>query len=87
MRNNIEHWTSEKPKQTGWYGGLSILCYCGDTWDHVVDFAGPNEPIAFMKDRLLEGEWAGPLEPPHQDVTGRRVVSKPIGPRLGGSTV
>jgi len=63
-------WTIEKPTQTGWYwyrkdpAGAPILFYCGTVWDHVVDFAGLNEPVAFMKDHLLEGEWSGPLEPP-----------------------
>ena len=63
-------WTTQKPTQTGWYWyrkdatGLSILFYCGTVWDHVVDFAGLNEPVAFMKDHLLEGEWADPLQQP-----------------------
>ena len=70
MTRNIENWTTEKPTQTGWYWyrkdatALSILFYCGPVWDHIVDFAGLNEPVAFTKDHLLEGEWAGPLEPP-----------------------
>ena len=63
-------WTTDKPTQTGWYwyrkdpAGVPILFYSGTVWDHVVDFAGLNEPVAFAKDHLLEGEWAGPLEPP-----------------------
>ena len=70
VTNKTENWTTEKPTQTGWYWyrkdatGLSILFYCGAVWDHLVDFAGLNEPVAFMKDHLLEGEWAGPVEPP-----------------------
>jgi hypothetical protein len=63
-------WTTEKPTQTGWYwyrkdpADIPLLFYCGAEWDHLVDFAGLNEPVAFMKDHLLEGEWSGPLEPP-----------------------
>jgi hypothetical protein len=63
-------WTTEKPTKPGWYWyrkdpvDASMLLYCGATWDHIVDFAGLNEPVAFMKDHLLEGQWAGPLEPP-----------------------
>jgi len=63
-------WTTIKPMQTGWYwyrkgpGGPPIVFYCGTAWDHIVDFAGLNEPTTFIKDHLLEGEWAGPLEPP-----------------------
>ena len=67
--NNALPWTIEKPTQTGWYwyrrvsADEAILFYCGAVWDHLVDFAGLTEPVAFMKDHLLEGEWAGPLEP------------------------
>ena len=63
-------WTTEKPTQTGWYWyrkdsiDAPMLLYCGVAWDHIVDFAGLNEPVAFMKDHLLEGEWSGPLEQP-----------------------
>ena len=63
-------WTTEKPTQTGWYWyrkdsiDAPMLLYCGVAWDHIVDFVGLNEPVAFMKDHLLEGEWSGPLEQP-----------------------
>lgn len=62
-------WTTEKPTQTGWYWYRkdsidAPMLYCGVAWDHIVDFAGLNEPVAFMKDDLLEGEWSGPLEQP-----------------------
>jgi hypothetical protein len=63
-------WTTEKPTQTGWYWYrkgpvvVPLLLYCGAAWDHLVDFAGLTEPVAFMKDHLLDGEWFGPLEPP-----------------------
>jgi len=63
-------WTTEKPTQTGWYWyrkdsiDAPMLLYCGVAWDHIVDFASLNEPVAFMKDHLLEGEWSGQLEQP-----------------------
>jgi hypothetical protein len=63
-------WTAEKPTKPAWYwyrkapGGPPILFYCGAEWDHIVEFAGLNEPVTFMKDHLLEGEWSGPLEAP-----------------------
>ncbi len=70
MTNTTENWTTQKPTQTGWYWyrkdstDIPILFYCGALWDHLADFAGLTEPVAFMKDHLLEGEWAGPLVPP-----------------------
>jgi hypothetical protein len=53
-------WSTEKPTKPGWYWYrkdpvyASMLLYCGATWDHIVDFAGLNEPVAFMKDHLLK---------------------------------
>ena len=55
-------WTPEKPTETGWYWYrkgpvvVPLLLYCGAAWDHLVDFAGLTEPVAFMKDHLLEGD-------------------------------
>ena len=62
------NWTTEKPTQPGWYrqdpAAPPKLIYCGAVWDHNFDFAGLDEPVTFMSDHLMEGEWAGPLEPP-----------------------
>ena len=63
-------WTTEKPTKLGWYwyrraGSDEVqLIYCGAAWDHLVDFASLDEPITFMTDHLMEGQWAGPLQPP-----------------------
>lgn len=63
-------WSTEKPTHTGWYwyrrdpAGVPILFYSGTVWDHLVDFSDLSEPVAFTKEHLLEGEWAGPQEPP-----------------------
>lgn len=63
-------WTTEKPTSPGWYWyrkdppAAPTLIYCGAAWDHLVDFAGLAEPVTFMTDHLMEGEWAGPLESP-----------------------
>jgi hypothetical protein len=75
-------WTTDKPTQTGWYwyrkdpADVPILLYCGAVWDHLVDFAGLNEQVAFMKDHLLEGEWAAQhgSEAPMADTAGEQIV-------------
>jgi hypothetical protein len=67
-------WTSEKPTKPGWYwwrrghADPARLIYHGAEWDRIVDFAGLDEPVTFISGHLIEGEWAGPLEPP--DVSG-----------------
>ncbi len=59
-------WTTKKPTKTGWYwyrGG------CDDTVKvlHYIDDDGDGPYLATSEDRVLndlDGEWAGPVEPP-----------------------
>ena len=66
------NWTTEKQTKLGWYwyrqdpAAAPRLIYCGAVWDHIVDFASLDEPVTFMSDHLMEGEWAGPLIPPEE---------------------
>ena len=77
------NWTTKTPTKTGryWYrkdpAGASIL-FCGTVWDHVADFAGLNEPVTFMKDHLLEGEWAFPVEPPFAESESCSRSARPL---------
>lgn len=63
-------WSIDKPTVPGWYWyrkgptNTPEIIYSGVNWDAIVDFAGLAEPVTFERDHLLNGEWAGPLEPP-----------------------
>jgi len=63
-------WTTEKPNKPGWYWWRSAndqvprMIYHGSVFDRVPDGAPHEEPLAFLKNYIDKGEWAGPLEPP-----------------------
>lgn len=60
-------WTSEKPTRKGWYWWRqdkeAVICRVWEWWDKqelYVRFEGSDSaPV-----NTLDGEWAGPLDPP-----------------------
>jgi hypothetical protein len=61
------NWTTDKPTKSGWYwwrqDRVAKMCRVWEWWDKkelYVRFEGADSiPVI-----ALEGEWAGPLEPP-----------------------
>jgi hypothetical protein len=65
-------WTTTRPTQPGWYwyrrsgSSVALLIHHGLAWDQIVKLLGVDEPVTFVTEKLVSGQWAGPLEPPTQ---------------------
>lgn len=60
-------WMTEKPKRPGWYWYRSECDVHTVKVLHYIDDDGDGLYLATSEDRVLndlDGEWAGPVEPP-----------------------
>lgn len=61
-------WTNDKPIKPGWYWWREWLV---DRWIvrvvQVVDYAHTQYTLGHGHVKRLNGEWAGPLEPPQDE--------------------
>ena len=61
------NWTNEKPTKKGWYwwrkNKVAVICRIWEWWDKQELYAS-FEGSSSAPVNTLDGEWAGPVDPP-----------------------
>lgn len=67
-----QRWSTDRPVKPGWYwwrilaGSASIYYVKEVNGEGIVEFMDDSTSL----DKLMDGEWCGPLEPPHDQEAG-----------------